>query len=434
MSPGRPASAAGPGRQQVDVDDLYDHAPCGYVTTLPDGLITDVNETFLRWTGYDRGALVGARRFADLLTRGARVVHVTHHLPALDQSGELREVLSEIVRADGARMAVMLSSTMRHDADGRPVLIRTTVSDATERRRHERELRGARDRERAAREQAEQLVADLGRRSRQQAAIAELGRLALADTPPDTLLAEAAAAVRRALDAADVQIHDGGPDALSGAGGDLASVPIGDPEAPYKVLTVLASSEPLSEDLDFLETIANVVWLAVERRRLDDRHRHLALHDPLTGLPNRSLLFDRLQHALARARRQNELVAVLLLDLDGFKEINDSLGHHAGDEALRAVADRLAGAVRDSDTVGRLGGDEFAVVCEGIGGDEAAQEMADRLAATVEAPALLDGVPRRLSASIGLVVSSGRTDPEAMLRIADRAMYRAKNGRRAGAR
>jgi PAS domain S-box-containing protein len=102
-----------------------------------------------------------------------------------------------------------------------------------------------------------------------------------------------------------------------------------------------------------------------EHRRIEDELRRQAMHDPLTGLPNRTLLMDRLQHALAHSRRTGELIALLFLDLDGFKKINDRHGHTAGDAVLVEVAQRLTAETRDSDTLARLGGDEFVVLCEG---------------------------------------------------------------------
>ena len=108
---------------------------------------------------------------------------------------------------------------------------------------------------------------------------------------------------------------------------------------------------------------------AIERGAREETAVHRSLHDPLTGLPNRELFADRLALTLARARRGGPPPAVLIADLDQFKLINDSLGHQAGDELLRAVAPRLASAVRDTDTVARFGGDEFVVLCDGVGSE-----------------------------------------------------------------
>ena len=156
----------------------------------------------------------------------------------------------------------------------------------------------------------------------------------------------------------------------------------------------------------------------------------LALQDPLTGLPNRALFLDRLALALRRQEREGRSVAVLFVDLDRFKTVNDTLGHYAGDQLLIAVADRLGRILRPGDTIARLGGDEFAVVCEGLGGPPGAEEIAVRILATLVAPVLVEGQEIMASASIGIVVSEPDSTPDTMLRDADTAMYEAKDAGR----
>ena len=158
------------------------------------------------------------------------------------------------------------------------------------------------------------------------------------------------------------------------------------------------------------------------------RLAHLAVHDPLTGLANRALLADRLDRALARARREGRPGALLLLDLDGFKAINDARGHAAGDRALVAVAERLRGCVREVDAVARLGGDEFLIVFDGIGAAAEARRVAGRIRAALAEPLRPDdgGALLALSASIGVAVFAGREAPADLLRRADGAMYVAK--------
>lgn len=168
-------------------------------------------------------------------------------------------------------------------------------------------------------------------------------------------------------------------------------------------------------------------------RESEARFRHQALHDPLTGLANRALFADRVAHALARAARGGSGVAVLYVDLDGFKALNDTLGHAAGDRCLVAVAERLLGAVRADDTVARLGGDEFAVLLEGTHAAHAEVEavaVAARVHAAFGAPIDVEGHARRARASIGIAAAgaSGPASPAALLRRADTAMYAAKAG------
>lgn len=163
------------------------------------------------------------------------------------------------------------------------------------------------------------------------------------------------------------------------------------------------------------------------RRELEDKLTRQALHDPLTGLPNRSLLVDRLQQAIARYERGAGGVTVLFLDLDHFKLVNDSFGHHAGDQVLTMVGERLCEAVRPADTVCRLGGDEFVVVCEGLQESEA-RVITARIEEAVSEPCRIGDEEMVVTASVGLVnAKAGHNTPESLLRDADCAMYLAKH-------
>jgi diguanylate cyclase (GGDEF)-like protein/PAS domain S-box-containing protein len=187
----------------------------------------------------------------------------------------------------------------------------------------------------------------------------------------------------------------------------------------------------LAEEIDFLQSLANVLADALERQAIDDDIRYRALHDRLTDLPNRMLFMDRLDQGLARLRRRRSLAAVLFLDFDHFKVINDSLGHHVGDELLTAVAPRLRHALRASDTVAHLGGDEFAILLEDIDGEDDAVEMAQRLAALFKQPFVIAGGEHFVSASIGIALARGGESAMELVRDADAAMYRAKERGRA---
>ncbi|MCY7372950.1 MAG: EAL domain-containing protein [Spirochaetaceae bacterium] len=155
---------------------------------------------------------------------------------------------------------------------------------------------------------------------------------------------------------------------------------------------------------------------------------HAALHDSLTNLPNRRLLTDRLDTALARSQRSNTTVAVLFIDLDRFKDVNDTFGHDAGDEVLISVASGIHAAMRSCDTVARWGGDEFVVVCEDLGADDAVERLAERLLAGIERPVRIDGRNVTITASIGVAVAGPHVESgDQLIRIADLAMYRAKH-------
>jgi diguanylate cyclase (GGDEF)-like protein/PAS domain S-box-containing protein len=168
-----------------------------------------------------------------------------------------------------------------------------------------------------------------------------------------------------------------------------------------------------------------------ERKILEEQLAHQASHDALTGLANRALFRDRLQHALARGVRHGEPTSILFLDLDDFKTVNDSLGHSAGDEMLVAVGERLKGCLRQSDMAARFGGDEFAILLEDTGRVEA-EVTARRILRTLAAPVDVLGRQLRAQASIGIAVAEeGRGTQEELLRNADVAMYAAKGGGKA---
>ena len=181
------------------------------------------------------------------------------------------------------------------------------------------------------------------------------------------------------------------------------------------------------DDLNVLRSIAHVLAHAMERERAHQQLSRISITDELTGLPNRVLFVDRLEHALASID-QGESVSVLFGDLDGFKHINDALGHGAGDELLQAAAARILRHVREGDTVARFGGDEFAVLCEGVSGPEEAAAIAQGLAAGVSAePLHIQGREVHATISLGVVVSDGSDEAATLLRDADAAMYRAKS-------
>jgi diguanylate cyclase (GGDEF)-like protein len=186
------------------------------------------------------------------------------------------------------------------------------------------------------------------------------------------------------------------------------------------------------QDIDFMQAIANVLANAIERRVAEQQTQHEALHDPLTGLPNRNLFLDRLEHALSVAARRETTISVLFLDLDQFKVVNDSLGHVAGDELLAAVAPRLEQALRPGDTVARFGGDEFAVLAEDIGNERGATRIAERIAEALTRPFILREREHFVSASIGISIGGGSEAPESLIRDADSALYRAKEHGRGG--
>ena len=277
-----------PHTEEEHAEELYEEAPCGYLSTAPDGTIVRVNATFLRWTGYTREELLDGRRFQDLLTGGGRIYHETHYAPLLRMQGRVREIALDIRRADGSRLPALINAALKTDDQGEPLLVRTTVFDATERQRYELELRAARDREHAARERADAL-------QRLTAAVAvapdaaAIAR-AVVDALTDTLGADRAglAAPSRHGGAAEVLARHGaivaadfepspGPRFDEGAEGErtaFARVPLPSGGALW---VAFAGAHPLPpEDRALLRAAAEQASIALERARLHEQSRDVA--------------------------------------------------------------------------------------------------------------------------------------------------------------
>jgi len=415
-------------------------------------------------------ALLGYRPEELLGTLAADIVHP-------DDLDRARGQMADVLRAPGV---FSVDCRMRR-RDGAYVWVESTARTVAGPDGAMREIRSA-SRDITQRLQAAE---ELRRRLAQQSVVARLGERALGETDLDALIAEACALVAATLGVdlvfalehlgrGRMQVRAGvGPwrDGFVGSqfemrsfaapGGperyqrgpvvmpDLPGMPewraqplrdhgvvssanvvIGIREAPVGVLGA-HSREPRTftpEDLDFLSSVSHILGSAMARARVEEQIRHDALHDGLTGLPNRTLLLDRLRQALARAGRGARPLALLFLDLDNLKIFNDSLGHLAGDELLRAVAPRLRERLRPADTVARFAGDEFAVVCEDVDGERHALSIAQRLQKAFERPFVVQGEPRFVSASIGVVIAGphGARDADELLSDGDAAMYRAK--------
>ena len=292
--------------------------------------------------------------------------------------------------------------------------------------------------------------AELERRAEQQAAVARLGERALEGTEVAALMHDALEEAARILGVELGAVREAPPDrsaailkaTLGLAPARAAKTPedaaaeltgqIEGRDGHWGVLW-LGTMQPRefgAADIDFVQALANILADAIQQRGTEDDIRYQALHDPLTGLPNRVLFMDRLGHALSRPGAE---VAVVLLDIDNFKLVNDSLGHSAGDELLMKIAPRLQGALRPSDTIARLGGDEFVVLLEQIPHARAATRVAERMVAAFEAPFQLNAGEHFAKASLGIAIADESDSvPASLVRDADAAMYQAKSNGRGG--
>jgi diguanylate cyclase (GGDEF)-like protein/PAS domain S-box-containing protein len=191
----------------------------------------------------------------------------------------------------------------------------------------------------------------------------------------------------------------------------------------FDVSVTISPVRDTSGDVVGASTISRDI---TSRKRTERQIEHRAFHDPLTDLPNRVLLDDRIQGALARAQRRDALIAILFLDLDDFKRINDSHGHTTGDRVLKMLGPRLQAVIRPDDTLARFGGDEFVIVCTDIYSRDKAEIIADRINDALAAPFDVGGTEISVSASIGITLGAADDNPDELLGKADAAMYTAK--------
>ncbi|MFF2053495.1 diguanylate cyclase [Leifsonia sp. NPDC058194] len=464
-----------------DAAALYDAAPCGLLTTDADGRITHANAALVAWTGFPRSELLG-RGFADLLDPGSRIFYETRQLPVLLLDGEVHEVAVSIVAADGTRLPALMNSTTVTDAGGAVQRIDVAVFDATRREDWERQLLAARRaaeeseaRTRALQEASaafagcdtEDALAEtlaIGARRAFSAAgsavhFATAGGFVLAGgtTPVDlhTLLDgreldEHILVLGTDEEAADEEAADGqageeaGDDERDEGRGDLAAALEQARVAELTITPLLDGAQVIgaitcffgrARGLDGLQTdlhyaLARQAAQVLRRIRLQAQLEAYALHDPLTGLANRTLLRTCLSDALDTAIEAHTPIALVFVDLDGFKEINDEFDHQVGDAVLREVASRLNATIRQDDVVGRFGGDEFLIVCEGAD-ESAAEAIAERVREAIRRPLAGIADERAISASIGVAVyrPAGREplSTSDIFRFADRAMYASKD-------
>jgi diguanylate cyclase (GGDEF)-like protein/PAS domain S-box-containing protein len=366
--------------------------PDATVASARDGRIVFVNALAAELFGYERAELVGRpvttlwpERVRERYTRNMDLYFAIEH--PLRFSTEVSGL-----RRDGSEFVGEMSWGIV-DTEAGPVLL-AIGRDISARRAAETRLR----------------------------AVAALGERALAGTALDELAAEAVALLRDTLPLTGAEIRRADGDVLdlgAGAGPNEVTLELG----PDDELVARFDRAIADDELAYLRAVATILGNALARLRTEDRMRHDALHDPLTGLANRTLLRDRLELALARSVREDLPTGVLFVDLDEFKAINDRFGHAAGDALLSEIADRLRHAVRPADTVARVGGDEFVVVCEDID-QETALALGRRLVEAIRRPLVLGHTQHVTSASIGIAL--GREDPDALMAAADDAVYRAK--------
>lgn len=449
---------------ESSLDDLYERAPCGYLSTTIEGTIVRVNDTLLRWTGHQRTDLIGLS-FVTLLTSGSRLLFETRYLAVLHLRGEAREVALSVRTANGEVLPILINGVVVTDEHGRPRAIRTAVFDASKRQEYERALLSAQRRAEASEVRVrllqsasstfsaattENAVAERLAVSMREAFAASNVSVYLADERGTLHLAAGrpALGLQNLFDGgtAEVLVPASGVAVISRTDTRAHSSGLAEVmrRARVETLTTVALSDGSSllgvsissflrsrtfelQDSELFGALALQAAHVLTRIRLQQELEQLALYDPLTGLASRHLVQRLLTEILHVTRVHGDSVALLFIDLDGFKAINDRLGHSSGDGVLREIAARLSSAVRAGDDVGRLGGDEFVVICRNVRPEDT-DTLVHRLLTVVAQPLSGRASGTRVTCSIGVAVYSGGEPlpPDLLIARADAAMYQSK--------
>ncbi|HSE55104.1 MAG TPA: sensor domain-containing diguanylate cyclase [Nocardioidaceae bacterium] len=412
-----PPRAPAPGMSLDERAEMF----AGIATTSPDAVVVSDLDGAIVWANPAAAAMFGwpveellGRPFTVLLPEQAHARVRTLTAGVLD--GQPAPPFATTgVRRSGETFELSLAAGVRRDRDGRPLGTHMVMRDVTEEAHLRRELTETLARSRARFDQSAhpQAMLDVDGRILE---VNDAG-CALLGLPRDDLVGRD---VTSLVDPADRErVRHGLGELRGGQVRELRLETTGlGPDGSARV--------PLQIDVTAVRDAQGRTYELVAFAR---DLRQQALHDPLTGLPNRLLFVDRLTTAAARQERAGRgRIAVLFLDLDAFKDVNDTYGHQTGDHALVEVAGRLGKAVRTTDTVARLGGDEFAVICESADAD-AAELVASRIQQSFKEPLVVDGHLLEMSMSIGVALSPPY-DADELLRLADRAMYQAKSAAR----
>ncbi len=444
-----------------DYERLYREAPCGLLTSDLSGVVLSVNDTLLEWTGFAAAELIG-HTFAAMLDAGSRIFFETRHTQILHLEGRVKEVALVLRRADGTLLSVLVNSTIV--ASGPTVVVHTAIFDATDRLEYESELLRARRSAELSEERVRVLqeISGLFGTSVSDQDVAQT----FADVAREAFAATETAVFLRNVDGTYELV--GGVNPLSDSVPPIQSlrdtpteiaVHATDAESEHPLLAAGMRAARL-ESLSITpirgdhERLGILVCFFGRRREFDDRAfelqralgrqasqtlvrvrlqrrlEYLALHDALTGIANRQLLQNELDGALEAARSTNRPVAVIFLDVDDFKSVNDEWDHATGDAVLCELAERLRAGVRAGDTVGRMGGDEFVAICQDAD-LEGAVSIADRILALTREPIVFEHATIRVSMSAGVSTFDPASDPRPtgadLLVRADVAMYRSKD-------
>ena len=407
--------------------NLFENTPIGIYRTTPDGRILMANPALIKMLGYSSYHQLASHNLESDYFDAS--YSRNQFKECIEREGVVKGLEAAWTKRDGSQVFVRENARAIRGVDGTIQYYEGTVEDITERKRAEAALLKAEENYRSIFENAVEGIFQSTADGRFITANPALARMLGYESPAELL-----------RDRTDLEFqHYVDPEGRAEFKRQLAEHDIvkgfesqayrRDGTTIWTLENVRAVRHTTGELLYYEGTIEDIT----ERKRAEEHLFHIAFHDSLTGLANRALLTDQLSRSVSKAkRRKDHLVAVLFLDLDRFKYVNDSLGHPIGDQLLIAVARRLKHSTRNADTVARLGGDEFAVLLDGITDTSEAIRMAERLQKELALPFNINGHEVFTTASIGIAVRAADYDqPEEILRDADTAMYRAKSSGKA---
>lgn len=415
------------GEKQAIIDELersrekfaitFDMSPNAIILSrLPDGMIVDVNRAFVQKTGFSREeALAGSTVTLGLWVNDYDRAGIIATL----SRGESVTSREYRFRTKGGQVLVGLFSSQTIRVGDEPCIL-SSIQDITDRKLMEESLR-----------RNQQFLSGLVDYSEALICVKYLdGEYKLVNSKWERITGISRA---DALGKTDIELfpgelgmrfREGDLDVISRDGVTESEEPF---EAPSGSFVFLSVKFPLHGDDGTIQSICNIMTDITERKRDEEVIKHMATHDLLTDLPSLALARDRLAMSMAFVRRNGTITGVLFIDLDGFKGVNDSLGHDAGDRVLREVARSLRSCVRETDTAARIGGDEFLLILTSLSAARAAAAIAEKLLDLISAPIDMDGQTVSIGASIGIALypADGK-DADELIKAADEAMYRVK--------
>jgi diguanylate cyclase (GGDEF)-like protein/PAS domain S-box-containing protein len=400
---------------------IFDHAPIGVAMVSLEGQYLQVNRSLCEILGYTEEEL-----------QALTWQEITHPDDLAASSAYARRIVEgefpryhlekRFLLADGHTVWASLSVSLVRDSEGEPLYFVSQIQDVTERKKFEKGIIESEERFRSLVQYSSDIITILDADGTVHYVSPAVERVT--GYKPEEQVGT------NAFDTVHADDRDRALDTFA----EVLKRPGLHPPLEFRVPHKDGSWRYLEHVVNNLlddPAVRGVVvnsWDVTERKALEQQLHHQAFHDPLSGLPNRALFMDRLQHALTRANRRGNKVAVLFTDLDNFKVINDSLGHEVGDQLLVAVAERLKTCLRPEDTAARLGGDEFTILVEDIAGVGEGVQIAKRIAEILQPPFALEDQEVFATVSTGIALNSPAQEHSAdLLRHADLAMYRAKH-------